>query len=292
MFEDFETRHVDVSETTIFARVGGSGPPLLLLHGYPQTGAMWNRVAPGLAQDFTVVCTDLRGYGASGKPASDDTHVPYSKRKMAHDQVEVMAALGFDTFAAAGHDRGGRVVHRMVLDHPDAVTRAAVLDIAPTRTMFEATDMAFALTNYHWFFLAQPYDLPERMIGADPDAYLRHRLDRAGNIADVYHPDAVAEYAHAFADPDVIHASCEDYRAAATIDLDHDRADGDARIACPVLVLWGARGPVERHFDVLTTWRVKAAGPVTGKALDCGHFVAEEQPQATLTALRQFLGQT
>jgi haloacetate dehalogenase len=292
MFETFEFRHIEVSETTIFARVGGSGPPVLLLHGYPQTGAMWNRVAPGLAEDFTVVCTDLRGYGASGKPASDGSHLPYSKRKMAQDQVEVMAALDFERFAAVGHDRGGRVVHRMVLDHPDAVTRAAVLDIAPTRTMFEATDMAFALTNYHWFFLAQPHDLPERMIGSDPRGYLRHRLARAGNVADVYHADAIAEYAGAFANPDVIHATCEDYRAAATIDLDHDRADDDARITCPLLVLWGGHGPVERHFDVLATWREKAVGPVTGTALDCGHFVAEEQPQATLAALRQFLAQT
>jgi haloacetate dehalogenase len=203
-----------------------------------------------------------------------------------------MAALGFDTFAVAGHDRGGRVVHRMVLDHPTAVTRAAVLDIAPTRTMFEATDMSFALTNYHWFFLAQPYDLPERMIAADPDAYLRHRLGRAGNIADVYHPDAVAEYARAFADPQVIHASCEDYRAAATIDLDHDRADDDARIACPFLVLWGAHGPLERHFDVLATWRDKAAGPMTGKALDCGHFLAEERPDEVASELIAFLATT
>jgi haloacetate dehalogenase len=289
MFEQFATRKVDVSETSIFCRVAGDGPPLLLLHGYPQTSAMWNRVAPGLAGRFTVVCTDLRGYGASGRPASDDTHLAYSKRKMAQDQVEVMTALGFDTFAAAGHDRGGRVVHRMLLDHPEAVARAAVLDIAPTRTMFETVDMAFALAQYHWFFLAQPYDLPERMIGADPAAYLRHRLGRWTRTEDLLDPDAVAEYERAF-DPEVIHASCEDYRAAATIDLDHDRADEDARIASPLLVLWGTRGFVGQRYDVPARWREKSTAPVDGGPLECGHFLAEEQPEATLTALREFFG--
>jgi haloacetate dehalogenase len=291
MFDGFETRFVDVSDTTIFCRVGGSGPPVLLLHGYPQTGAMWNDVAVGLADHFTVVCTDLRGYGASGKPASDDSHLAYSKRAMAQDQVEAMRALGFDTFAAAAHDRGGRVLHRMLLDHPEVVTRAAVLDIVPTRTMFESVDMTFGLDWYHWFFLAQPYDLPERLIGADPAGYLQRKFAQWGRSGAVHHPDALAEYERAFSDPAMIHATCEDYRAAATIDLEHDRADEDARIASPLLALWGGRGRVGQRFDVVGAWREKSASSVEGTALDCGHYVAEEQPAATLAALRDFFAE-
>jgi haloacetate dehalogenase len=289
MFDGFDVRDIATRETSIHARIGGSGPPLLLLHGYPQTHAMWHRVAPVLAERCTVVCADLRGYGDSGKPASDPEHAVYSKRASAEDMVEVMAALGFARFMLAGHDRGGRVGHRLALDHPERVERMAVLDIVPTRTVFRATDQAIATGYYHWFFLIQPYDLPERLIGADPVYYLRRKLG-AWAALDNFAPEALAEYERCFSDPAVIHASCEDYRAAASIDLAHDEADLEHRIRCPLLVLWGRRGLMERHFDVLATWREKAAGPVSGRALDCGHFLAEERPEETASELRAFFG--
>ena len=291
MFESFQGRRVPVSAgIEIFCRVGGGGPPLLLLHGYPQTHAIWHRVAPELTRRFTVVCADLRGYGESGKPPSDATHAAYSKRAMAQDMVEMMAAMGYERFAVAGHDRGGRVAHRMCLDHPERVERAALLDIVPTRTVFGATDMALAMGYYHWFFLAQAEPLPERLIGADPLFYLRWTLARwsAGGSTDHFDANAMAEYERFFADPAAIHASCEDYRAAATIDLEHDEADLGRKIACPLLVLWGGRGLMQKSFDVLASWREKAAGEVAGQALDCGHFLPEERPQETLEALGRF----
>jgi haloacetate dehalogenase len=287
MFDGFEVRDIATRETSIHARIGGAGPPLLLLHGYPQTHAMWHRVAPVLAGRRTVVCADLRGYGDSGKPASDPEHAVYSKRASAEDMVEVMAALGFARFMVAGHDRGGRVAHRLALDHTERVERMAVLDIVPTRTVFRATDQAIATGYYHWFFLIQPYDLPERLIGADPIYYLRRKLG-AWAALDNFAPEALAEYERCFSDPATIHASCEDYRAAASIDLVHDEADLDHQIRCPLLVLWGRRGLMERHFDVLATWREKAAGPVTGRALDCGHFLPEERPEETASELLAF----
>jgi haloacetate dehalogenase len=287
MFEGFEVRDIATRETSIHARIGGSGPPLLLLHGYPQTHVMWHQVAPALAERCTVVCPDLRGYGDSGKPASDPEHAVYSKRATAREMVEVMAALGFARFLVAGHDRGGRVAHRLALDHPERVERMAVLDIVPTRTVFRATDQAIATGYYHWFFLIQPYGLPERLIGADPIYYLRRKLG-AWAALDNFAPEALAEYERCFSDPATIHASCEDYRAAASIDLAHDEADLDHRIRCPLLVLWGGRGLMERHFDVLATWREKAAGPLTGRALDCGHFLAEERPEDTASELLAF----
>lgn len=290
MFEGFEARRIAGEGTEIFVRTGGSGPPLLLLHGYPQTHVIWHRTAPALAERFTVVCADLRGYGDSGKPQGGGDHGAYAKRTMARDMVAVMAALGFDRFMAAGHDRGGRVVHRMCLDHPDRVTRAAVLDIVPTRTLFRATNQALATGYYHWFFLIQPEPLPERLIGADPLFYLYRKLAQWSGTKDVSwaDPAAVAEYERHFSDPAMIHASCEDYRAAATIDLEHDEADLDRRIACPLLALWGEKGLMERHFDVLATWREKGAGPVGGRALGCGHFLPEEEPAATLEELARF----
>ena len=293
MYEGFGARRVPTTTgTEIFCRTGGEGPPLLLLHGYPQTHAMWHRVAPALARRFTVVCADLRGYGDSGRPPSDPRHEAYAKRATARDMVEVMAALGHDRFMVAGHDRGGRVVHRMCLDHPDRVAKAAVLDIVPTLTLFRATDMAFAMGYYHWFFLSQPAPLPERMIGADPAFYLHHKLGQwsGGKDRGWVAPEALAEYERCFADPAVIHASCEDYRAAATVDLEHDEADSDRRIACPLLVLWGEKGLMHRSFDVLATWREKASGPVTGAAVPCGHFLAEERPEETAEALLGFFG--
>ena len=290
MFEGFETREIATAETTIHVRTGGAGPPLLLLHGYPQTHAMWHRVAPALAERFSVVCPDLRGYGDSGKPASDAEHGVYSKRSTANDMVAVMASLGHERFALAGHDRGGRVGHRLALDHPARVAKLAVLDIVPTRTIFRATNQAIATGYYHWFFLIQPDGLPERLIGADPIFYLHWVLGRWGTGLNAFASEALAEYERCFKDPAVIHASCEDYRAAASIDLAHDEADLDRRIQCPVLALWGRRGLMERHFDVLATWRERAAGPVSGRALDCGHFLPEERPQETALALLEFFG--
>lgn len=290
MFERFEPRRVQAGEVTINARIGGSGPPLLLLHGYPQTHAMWHRVAPVLAAEFTVVCADLRGYGDSDKPASDPDHLTYCKRTMANDMVRVMAALGFERFLLAGHDRGGRVAHRLALDHPERLDKVAVLDIVPTRTLFRATNQAIATGYYHWFFLIQPHDFPERLIGHDPIYYLHRKIAKwsSGDL-EVFAPEALAEYERCIRDPAMIHASCEDYRAAASIDLVHDEADlGSRKIECPLLALWGGRGFVERHFDVLAAWRERSSGPVGGRALDCGHFLPEERPEETAEELRAF----
>ncbi len=289
-FGDAPLQRVPTGTTEIAVRRLGAGPPLLLLHGYPQTHMLWHRIAPALAERFTLVCADLRGYGDSGKPPADATHWAYSKRAMAQDMVEVMAALGYDRFMVAGHDRGGRVTHRMCLDHPARVQRAAVLDIVPTRTVFAATNQALATGYYHWFFLSQPEPLPERMIGAEPIFYLQQKLARWSKTQDTswVAPAALAEYARCFADPATIHATCEDYRAAATIDLEHDAADAAQRIACPLLVLWGEHGLMHRQFDVLATWRAKAAGEVTGRALPCGHFLPEEAPAPTAAALLRF----
>ncbi len=288
MFPGFEVSRFRTSDTEIAFRKGGAGPPLLLLHGYPQTHVMWHRIAPALAERFTVVAADLRGYGDSGKPERQHCHTNYSKRVMAGDQIELMAGLGFDRFSVIGHDRGARVAHRMALDHTDRIDKAAVLDIAPTLTMYEGTDMAFARAYYHWFFLIQPFDLPERLIGADPGYYLECLLAAWSRKDDAFAPEALAEYKRCFGDPAAIQASCEDYRAAAGIDLDHDRADRDRKIAAPLLVLWGGRGVVGATYDVLATWREKAEY-VHGRALDCGHFLPEEEPEETLKELLAFL---
>ena len=288
MFDGFETKRTATSGAEIFCRIGGSGPALLLLHGYPQTHVMWHRVAAQLAERFTVVATDLRGYGDSSKPAGGEAHEGYSKRAMARDQVEVMTALGFERFAVVGHDRGARVTHRMALDHAARVTKAAVLDIAPTKTMYEMTDMAFASAYYHWFFLIQPFDYPERLIGADPDYYVERKIDAWGRNEGAFSSEALAEYKRCFRDPATIHASCEDYRAAATIDLEHDAADLDRKVTCPLLALWGAKGVVARTYDVLAVWRERAE-QVTGGALPCGHYLPEEAPEETLAELLGFL---
>jgi len=281
MFEGFEARDIDTGEVAIHVRVAGDGPPVLLLHGYPQTGAMWHAVAPALAEDFTVVVADLRGYGASSKPRTTPDHEPYSKRAMARDGVAVMAALGFERFGVAGHDRGARVTYRMALDHPGSVERAAVLDIIPTSEMYARTTMRLALGMWHWFFLPQPYDLPERLLAGDPEGfYFRGREAE-------FHPDALAEYQAALRDPAVIHTICEDYRAGATFDRELDEADkGARRITCPLLVLWGARGPVGA-LDPLAVWR-EWADDVRGGPVDCGHHIPEEAPDATIAALRDF----
>ncbi len=282
----FTRSQVAVTGTDIAVAVAGSGPPLLLLHGFPQTMAMWHRVAPLLTDHFTVVCADLRGYGDSGRPESGPDHAGYSKRAMAEDQVEVMSALGFDQFAVAGHDRGARVTRRMCLDHPERITAAAVLDIVPTAKAFATTDQALATAYYHWFFLIQPDGLPERMIGHDARWWLNETLRRWAAPGFEFDPAARAAYEVAFDDAATIHAQCEDYRAAATIDLVHDAEDAGSRIACPLMVLWGERGAMHRIYDVLGTWMDEGVD-VRGRALDCGHFLAEEAPEATA---RELLG--
>ena len=289
MFEGFERRRLPGADgVEINAVVGGSGPPLLLLHGYPQTHVMWHKVAPLVAARFTIVATDLRGYGDSSKPSSDPKHLVYSKRSTGNDQVAAMRALGYERFSVAGHDRGGRVAHRMALDHPRAIERIAVLDIAPTREMFKPTTFEFAMAYYHWYFLAQPFDLPERLIGADPEYYLRAkmRLWSAGTTG-IFTDAAFAEYLRCFRDPKTIHASCEDYRAAATIDLEHDDADGERKVGAPLLALWGAKGVVHRLFDPIALWRTRARD-VRGEALPTAHYLAEEAPDAVASQMLTF----
>jgi haloacetate dehalogenase len=284
MFEGFERVRIEARGASINAVRGGQGPPVLLLHGSPQTLAMWHLVAPRLAEDFTVIATDLRGYGDSSKPESAPDHGPYSKRAMALDQVEVMSHFGFGSFALCGHDRGGRVGYRMALDHPGVVTRLAVLDIVPTWEAFSRADMAFGLSYWHWFFLAQAYDLPERLLAAEPEK----ALFRGGSEAIA--PEAMEEYVRCLRDPEAIHATCEDYRAAATLDHEHDAADRRAgrRLGCPVLALWGRHGFLDGHYDVLRVWRAWA-GDVRGRALECGHYIPEEVPEETYAELRAFV---
>ncbi|MBA4116781.1 MAG: alpha/beta hydrolase [Rubrobacter sp.] len=288
MFEGFERVRIETGEATVNAVRGGEGPPVLLLHGYPQTLTMWHLVAPRLAESFTVVAADLRGYGDSSKPEGGNDHSGYSKRAMAGDQVRLMRELGFDSFAVIGHDRGGRVAHRMALDHPERITKVAVLDIVPTRHVFATADKDLAMSYYHWFFLAQPYDLPERLIGADPDYYLSKKLGGWGSGIEAFTAEAYAEYQRCFRDPETIHASCEDYRAAATMDLEHDEADRHRKVECPLLALWGGKGVVERLYDVPEVWRGYASD-VRGRALSCGHFLAEETPEETAEELLSFL---
>ncbi|WP_327097679.1 alpha/beta hydrolase [Nocardia vinacea] len=290
MFTEFTTHDIEVEGVRIHARVGGEGPPVLLLHGYPQTHVMWRDVAAALTESHTVVVSDLRGYGDSGKPASETDHSSYSKRAMAADQVGLMTALGHNRFAIVGHDRGARVAHRLCLDHPERVDRAAVLDIAPTRHVFANVDRALATVYDHWFFLAEEPDLPEVLIGGAPEYFVRRKLDQWSGPGAVFDGQAISEYVRCFSDPEAIRASCEDYRAAASIDLEHDEVDAAAgrRITCALLVLWGAHGFVGTHYDVLEVWR-RYADDIRGHGLDCGHFVPEEAPEQTIGALRDFL---
>ncbi|MSP52386.1 MAG: alpha/beta hydrolase [Alphaproteobacteria bacterium] len=287
MYEHFERRQAQVSEVTINYVIGGSGPPLLLLHGYPQTHAMWHKVAPVLAKRFTVVVPDLRGYGDSSKPVGDSRHERYAKRTMARDQVELMTKLGFTQFAVAGHDRGARVTHRMILDHPARIERAAVLDIIPTYDVWRTTNKDHAWSAFHWYFLSQQPSLPETMIGANPDYWLTKMLENWGGDMTAFTPDALAEYLRCFRDPATIHATCEDYRAGRTIDVEIDATDLDRKVTCPLLVLWGEKRGMARAHDVLGVWRSKATD-VRGRALVCGHFLPEEAPAETADELLKF----
>ena len=289
LFPGFERKRVDTGGASVNAVCGGRGPPLLLLHGYPQTHALWHRVAQRLAGDYRLVMPDLRGYGRSAKPPGDADHGNYSKRTMAADGVALMRSLGHERFFVAGHDRGGRVAHRLALDHPQAVAKLCVLDIVPTLTMYERTTMEFARLYYHWFFLIQPEPLPEKLIGADPVFYLRRKIGAWGSGAtDFFDPRALAEYERCFNDPAAIHAMCEDYRAAATIDLEHDRADAERRIECPLRVLWGEHGVVHRLFTPLADWQSKARGAVTGRTTPSGHYIAEQAPDLLLDDMLEF----
>jgi haloacetate dehalogenase len=287
LFAGFRKKRVRTSGALINLAHGGKGPPVLLLHGYPQTHAMWHKVAPALARDYTVVCADLRGYGASSKPTGLPDHSNYSKRAMARDMAEVMTALGHRTFHLVGHDRGGRVAHRLARDHGSRVRSLAVLDISPTLKVFQGTDQALATAFYHWFFLIQAPPMPERMIGSMPRDYLLGRIGRGPGGLRHFPPAVQREYLRAF-DRRGIHGSCEDYRAAATIDLVHDRKSLKKKLAMPVLALWAKHSPVGTMFDCLADWR-EVARDVRGRALDCGHFLPEEKPAEVLAELRRFL---
>ena len=293
-FSGFEARRFNIDGVEIFARIGGTpdGPPLLMLHGFPQTHAIWHRVAQRLAPHFRIVLPDLRGYGDSAKPAGEPDHANYSKRAMAHDMAGVMTQLGHPRFALIGHDRGARVAHRLALDHADRVTHLCLIDIAPTLDMYAATDMQFATQYYHWFHLIQPAPLPERMLGGDPKFYLHGVLGGWGAKGAGYiEPEALAEYERCFCTPEAIHGACEDYRASAGIDLDHDRASRRAghKIACDTLLLWGERGVVHKLFDPLALWQAQCAACVTGGVVPAGHFIPEELHELTAERLQRFL---
>jgi haloacetate dehalogenase len=289
LFRGFTEHDVRTTGATIRVLKGGEGPPLLLVHGHPETHVTWHKVAPALAADFTVVVPDLRGYGDSSKPPGGEKSVNYSPRAMAQDLVEVMKHFGFDRFGMAGHDRGGRVAHRLALDHSDRVTRVAVLDIAPTLTMYRDTNQDFATRYVWWFFQIQPAPLPEHMIGLDPAFYLREHLAVQNKTPGAVTEEALAEYLRCYCCTGTIHAACEDYRAAAGVGLELDAADEKAgkKVAAPLLALWGAKGVLCQMWDVLRTWRAVATA-VSGKALDCGHLLPEERPAQVIAELRQF----
>jgi haloacetate dehalogenase len=290
MFAGFERQRIHANGIDIALVTGGRGPPLLLLHGHPQTHAIWHKIAEALAQRFTVVATDLRGYGDSGKPKGLPDHANYSKRTMAQDQVDVMRSLGFDRFRLVGHDRGGRVAYRLALDHPERVEKLVTLDIAPTLAMYEQTTMEFAKAYFHWFLLIQPEPFPETLMRADPEFFLKSFMGRRSAGLAHFAPEAFAEYLRCFRQPDTPHGICEDYRASATIDLVHEREDlaTGRKIRCPLLALWGGDGAVEKCFEPLDEWR-KLAADVRGHPLPCGHYIPEEAPEELLAELLAFL---
>lgn len=289
MFQGFVEERIEGDGATLFLRRAGpeGAPPLVLLHGYPQTSAMWHGVAPILAQSYQVICPDLRGYGRSEKPESDPSHQPYSKRAMANDIVGVMQRLGHEHFFIGAHDRGARVAHRLGIDHPNHVAAMVLLDIAPTREMYAGTSAEFASAYWHWFFLTQPEPLPEQMIGADPAAFWKLKCFNQAQGKPPFSPEALAEYISAFASPDAIAASCEDYRAAASIDIEHDDADQERKLTMPILALWAKRGVVQNCFDALGLWRQRAER-VEGEALDATHYMAEEIPEEIATRMTNF----
>lgn len=290
MFAGFHQDQRHVNGVDISYRIGGTGPGLLLLHGHPQTHVIWHKVAEQLAVHFTVVAADLRGYGDSSKPPASDHHTDYSKREMARDGAELMQSLGFEQFSVLAHDRGARVAHRLALDHPAAVQRMVLLDIAPTLSMYAQTDEAFARAYWHWFFLIQPAPFPERMIGADPEAYWRKKCGSGSAGLSPFAPEAMAEYIRCFSDPAAIHGSCEDYRAAATIDIRHDDEDGERRLTQPLLALWGENGIIGKCFDPLELWRRRAEN-VQGRSLPGGHYLAEEIPDLVAAEFTAFFGE-
>ncbi|MGX9962505.1 alpha/beta fold hydrolase [Roseomonas sp. F4] len=289
MFEGFVEERRAGDGVTLRLRRGGEGPPLLMLHGNPQTHAMWNRVAPELAKRFTVICPDLRGYGFSDKPPASTDHAAYAKRAMAADMLALMRGLGFPEFQLVAHDRGARVAHRLALDAPQAVQRLCVMDIVPTLHHFETANMDFAMGYHHWFFLAQPHPKPERMILRDVDDWFASHTTRGQG--DVFMPEARADYVAALHQPGTVMGICEDYRAATSIDLVHDRASRTAgeKVACPLLALWGAKGKIGVWYEPLAVWRDYASGPVSGHSVNSGHYLAEEAPGEVLAALEGFL---
>jgi haloacetate dehalogenase len=290
MFENFTRTEIKTSGARIVTVYGGKGQPLLLLHGNPFSHLSWHKFAPRLAEEFTVVATDLRGYGDSEKPPGAPDHSNYSFRAMAGDQIEVMAALGHERFYAAGHDRGARVLHRMCLDHPDKVARAAILDIIPQHHLLNNVTRAWGTFSWHWFFMIQPYDFPERLMSAEPDFFIEKKLAKTAQGLSFFDPRALAEYKRYFRNPATVHAMCEDYRATHGVDLDMDTKDfaTGRKIACPVLLLWGATGGVGRNHDAEQIWRRYASDIRGAKALPCGHYLSEEAPEETYKELREF----
>ena len=289
MFQGFVEERIEGDGATLFVRRGGPDDaiPIVLLHGYPQTSAMWHGVAPILAQSYQVICPDLRGYGRSDKPKTDALHQPYSKRSMANDIVAVMQRLGHERFLVGAHDRGARVAHRLGLDHAERVSAMVLLDIAPTREMYANTSAEFAQAYWHWFFLTQPQPLPEDMIGADPENFWKLKCFNQARGDNPFSDAALAEYLAAFANPDAIHASCEDYRAAAGIDIEHDNADNGRKLTMPVLALWAKRGVIAKCFNALELWRLRAE-QVQGEALDTTHYMAEEIPDDIAARMSDF----
>lgn len=289
-FDGFTLTKVAVPGGDIRLRIGGSGPPLVLLHGNPQTHCIWHNVAPAMARRFTVICPDLRGYGQSFKPPVSADHAPYAKRAMASDVIAVLDHFGFDRVCLAGHDRGGRVAHRLALDHPDRVTRLATLDIVPTIEHFERADMDFGLGYYHWFWLAQPHPFPEVLINAAPETWFHYHTNRSPRPADLFHPEALADYLAAARQPETISGMCEDYRAAAGIDLAHDRESRAAgvKVRCPMLALWGDKGKIGAWYDALAIWRAYCDATVEGGPVPCGHYLPEEAPKAVIDWFERF----
>ncbi|WP_049645265.1 alpha/beta fold hydrolase [Candidatus Rhodobacter oscarellae] len=291
LFPGFTLETVPLPGGDVRVRRGGSGPPLVCLHGNPQTHMMWHAVAPALAERFTVYCPDLRGYGFSPKPGYTADHAPYSKRAMAGDVIALMDHFGHECFTVVSHDRGARAAHRLALDHPARVDKLAVMDIVPTLEHFERTDMLFALAYAHWFYLAMQAPFPEQIIENDPEGWFHGHTRREPKEAGLFHPEALADYLSAIRDRDVIRGICEDYRAAASIDLEHDRTSREelVRLQCPLLVLWGDQGIIGKFYEPIAIWSGYADGPVSGRAVACGHYLAEEAPGEVLGALWAFL---